>query len=115
MLDDRGDTPSSFMIDDSRVWNRASNMAGWSAYLDGDNGTVDVSFYTAPARATDLGGLPRAIITVGSLDMFLDENITYAQAVDDVITLGSARRRLRTARPASRRPVGSRCAGTNRD
>ena len=81
MLDDRNDTPSSFMIDDSRVWNRDANMAGWSAYLDGNNGADDVSFHAAPARATDLGGLPPAIITVGSLDMFLDEDIAYAQAL----------------------------------
>ena len=81
MIDDRNETPSSFMIDDTRVWNRAANIAGWSAYLDGDNGADDVPIYAAPARATDLGGLAPAIITVGSLDMFLDEDIAYAQAL----------------------------------
>lgn len=81
MIDDRNETPSSFMIDDDRVWNRTANIAGWAAYLDGGNGTDDVSFYAAPARATDLGGLPPAIITVGSLDGFLDEDIAYARAL----------------------------------
>ena len=81
MLDDRNETPSSFMIDDNRVWNRDANMAGWSAYLDANNGADDVPCYAAPARATDLGGLPPAIITVGSLDIFLDEDIAYAQAL----------------------------------
>ncbi len=81
MLDDRNDTPSSFMIDDSRLWNRDANAAGWSAYLDANNGADDVPYHAAPARATDLGGLPPAIITVGSLDMFLDEDIAYAQAL----------------------------------
>ena len=81
MIDDRNETPSSSMIDDNRLWNRAANIVGWSAYLDGNNGANDVSYYAAPARATDLGGLPPAIITVGSLDIFLDEDIAYAQAM----------------------------------
>lgn len=81
MLDDRNETPSSFMIDDTRLWNRYANLTAWSAYLDGNNGTDDVPAYAAPARATDLRGLPPAIITVGSLDMFLDEDIAYAQAL----------------------------------
>ena len=81
MLDDRNDTPSSYLIDDSRLWNRDANLAGWSAYLDGNNGADDVPAYAAPARATDLGGLPPAVVTVGSLDMFLDEDIDYAQAL----------------------------------
>ena len=81
MIDDRNETPSSFRVDDTRVWNRDANIAGWSAYLDGDNGADEVPIYAAPARATDLSGLPPATITVGSLDIFLDENIAYAQAL----------------------------------
>ena len=81
MIDDRNETPSSYMVDDTRLWNRAANIAGWSAYLDGRNGTEDVPVYAAPSRATDLAGLPPAIITVGSLDTFLDEDIAYAQAL----------------------------------
>ena len=81
MIDDRNQTLSSFMVDDPRVWNRAANIAGWSAYLDGRNGAEDVPVYAAPSRATDLAGLPPAIITVGSFDTFLDEDIAYAQAL----------------------------------
>ena len=81
MIDDRNQTPSSYMVDDTRLWNRAANIAGWSAYLDGRNGADDVPVYAAPARATDLAGLPPAIITVGSLDTFIDEDIAYAQAL----------------------------------
>ena len=81
MIDDRNETPSSSMIDDNRLWNRDANIVGWSAYLDGDNGADDVPYYAAPSRATDLSGLPPAIITVGSLDIFLDEDIAYAQAL----------------------------------
>ncbi len=81
MLDDRNQTPSSHMVDDPRIWSRSANIAGWSAYLEGRNGTDDVPAYAAPARATDLAGLPPAIITVGSLDIFVDEDIAYAQAL----------------------------------
>lgn len=81
MIDDRNQTPSSYMVDDPRVWNRTANIAGWSAYLDGRNGADDVPAYAAPARATDLAGLPPAIVTVGSLDTFIDEDIAYAQAL----------------------------------
>ena len=81
MLDDRNDTPSSYMIDDSRLWNRDANAVAWSAYLDANNSADDVAYYAAPTRATDLGGLPPAIVTVGSLDIFLDEDTAYAQAL----------------------------------
>ena len=81
MLDDRNITRSSQAIVDPRVWSRASNLAGWNAYLEGNAGGEDVSPYAAPARATDLAGLPPAYINVGTLDLFLDENIAYAQAL----------------------------------
>ena len=81
MLDDRNDTPSSHAVFDPRVWNRAANEVGWTAYLAGQAGADDVSPYAAPARATDLAGLPPAYITVGELDMFIDEDIAYAQAL----------------------------------
>ena len=81
MLDDRNTTPSSHAITEPRVWNRGSNLAGWDAYLAGRAGTEGVSPYAAPARATELAGLPPAYINVGTLDLFLDEDIAYAQAL----------------------------------
>jgi len=81
MLDDRNTTPSSVAITDGRVWNRGANIAGWDAYLGDRRGSADVPAHAAPARATDLTGLPPAIITVGGLDLFLDEDIAYAQAL----------------------------------
>jgi acetyl esterase/lipase len=79
MLDDRNDTASSHAILDSRVWNRTCNHVGWNAYLGGLAGGPDVEAYAAPARATDLGGLPPTYICVGTLDLFLDEDIEYAR------------------------------------
>ena len=81
MIDDRNVTPSSHAITDPRVWNRALNELGWNAYLDGRAGADDISPYAAPARAANLDGLPPAYISVGTLDLFLDEDIAYAQAL----------------------------------
>ena len=83
MLDDRNRTASSHTILEPLVWNRTANLAGWDAYLAGQNGAEDVSAYAAPARATDLAGLPPAYISVGTLDLFLDEDIAYAQALSE--------------------------------
>jgi len=78
MIDDRNITPASYAITDPRVWHRESNRLGWKAYLGRDGGGDDVSPYAA-ARATDLTNLPSAYIPVGALDLFIDENIEYAQ------------------------------------
>jgi len=79
MIDDRNVTPASYAITDPRMWNRESNRLGWKAYLGRDGGGADVSPYAAAARATDLKNLPPAYIPVGALDLFVDENIAYAQ------------------------------------
>jgi acetyl esterase/lipase len=79
MIDDRNITASSQAITDPRVWNRQSNLLGWQAYLGQKPGSDGVSPYAAATRATDLAGLPPAYIPVGELDLFLDENIEYAQ------------------------------------
>jgi acetyl esterase/lipase len=79
MIDDRNLTPASYAITDPRMWNRESNRLGWKAYLGHDGGGADVSPYAAAARATDLTNLPPAYIPVGALDLFVDENIEYAQ------------------------------------
>ncbi|MDH3499359.1 MAG: alpha/beta hydrolase [Acidimicrobiia bacterium] len=79
MIDDRNVTRSSQEITHPSVWNRRANLDGWNAYLSGNAGGDDVSAYAAPARAETLDGLPPAYIAVGDLDLFLDEDIAYAQ------------------------------------
>ncbi|MFD0677231.1 MULTISPECIES: alpha/beta hydrolase [unclassified Paenibacillus] len=74
MIDDRSITKSSNEITDERVWNKTKNQFGWKMYL----GEMDeVSQYAAPARATDLSGLPPTYTCVGDLDPFRDETIDY--------------------------------------
>ncbi len=83
MLDDRGNTRSSYAVLDPRTWDRDSNLAGWNAYLQGNAGGDDVSPYAAPARSTDLSGLPPAYVVVGDLDLLVDEDVAYARAMAD--------------------------------
>lgn len=83
MIDDRNTTRSSHSVTDQRVWHRAANLVGWGAYLGEAIGTDSVPPEAAASRATDLSGLPPAMISVGDLDMFLDEDLAYASALID--------------------------------
>lgn len=57
-----------------RLWNPRSNLFGWTSYLGGADPQVAV-----PARRTDLAGLAPAWIGVGTLDLFYDEDLLYAE------------------------------------
>ncbi|GAA2853886.1 alpha/beta hydrolase [Pseudonocardia halophobica] len=81
MLDDRGGTPSTRQFDGVGVWDRVSNETGWTALLGEARGGPGVSPYTAPARATDLRGLPPAFVDVGAAEIFRDEAIAYADRI----------------------------------
>lgn len=81
MLDDRDNTPSTIQIDGVGVWDRGSNVFGWTALLGDRRGTDDVSIYASPSRATDLSGLPPAYIDCGSAEVFRDEDVAYATAM----------------------------------
>ncbi|UQU63886.1 alpha/beta hydrolase [Couchioplanes caeruleus] len=81
MLDDRNDTPSAIQMAGLGVWDRTANDTGWTALLGDARGGPDVSPYAAPARATDLSGLPAAFIDVGSAETFRDEDVAYATRI----------------------------------
>lgn len=81
MLDDRDMTVSTSQVDGVGVWDRTSNVTGWSALLGDRRGTEHVSIYAAPARASDLSGLPPAFIDCGSVEVFRDEDVAYATAL----------------------------------
>jgi acetyl esterase/lipase len=81
-LDDRLDTLSMRRFVDTPMLNRQNAVISWNAYLgEGIAGTPAVSPYAAPARATDLTGLPPAYISVMEFDPLRDEGIAYAQAL----------------------------------
>ncbi|TDK96398.1 alpha/beta hydrolase [Mycobacterium paragordonae] len=76
MLDDRtGAKP------DGRkriMWSERDNQLAWQWYLSGaDPGEA------VPARRADLSGLPPAWIGVGTLDLFHQECVSYAQRLRD--------------------------------
>ena len=80
MIDDRTATSASGNPNTGEfVWTRSSNMYGWQSLLGEAPGGEDVSAYVAPARAQNLAGLPAAYISVGALDLFLEEDIEYAR------------------------------------
>ncbi|MGW4125854.1 alpha/beta hydrolase [Nocardia sp. NPDC004711] len=81
MLDDRDQTYSTTQFSEGGLWDRTSNLTGWNALLGERRGTDDVSIYAAPARATDLSGLPSAFIDCGSAEVFRDEDVAYATAL----------------------------------
>jgi triacylglycerol lipase len=78
MLDDRQITCSSRW--DVPTWDPTTNATAWRAYL-GDRPDADVPAYAAPARATRLTDLPPTFISIGTVDLFLDEAIAYAHAL----------------------------------
>jgi acetyl esterase/lipase len=77
-LDDRLETPSMQAFVDSPVWNRPLAVISWRAYLGELCGAADVPAYAAPARASDLSGLPPAYISTAENDPLRDEGIIYA-------------------------------------
>ena len=75
MIDDTNTTPSSHEITDVGIWDRAGNVEAWDWYLGGK----PADQYAAPTRAEDVSGLPPAYIDVGTVDLFRDEDIAFAQ------------------------------------
>ncbi len=61
------------------VWTPELNHFGWKSLLGTDPGGDGVHETAAPARASDLSGLPPAYISIGALDLFLDESLEYTR------------------------------------
>jgi acetyl esterase/lipase len=80
MIDDRtGTTSDPHPHCGEFVWPPANNRFGWQALLGIEPGGNEVPTGAAPARQADLTGLPATFIAVGSLDLFLEENLEYAR------------------------------------
>jgi len=74
-LDDRQQTWSARNFTETPFMTRDKVAASWRHYL----GSAPASAYAAPARASDLSGLPPAYITCAEFDPNRDEAIVYAQ------------------------------------
>lgn len=79
-LDDRLGTDSMTRYVDTPIWNRANACASWESYLGpGVPGSETVPALAAPARASDLSGLPPAYISLMQFDPLRDEGLEYAR------------------------------------
>jgi acetyl esterase/lipase len=95
---DRGEVPVAFqlliypMLDDrtgssrpvpphlgAYIWVPASNRFGWSSLLGIPAGSRIVPAGAVPGRIENLAGLPPAFVGVGSVDLFVDEDMEYAR------------------------------------
>lgn len=60
-------------------WTVESNRFGWEAMRGDQDIPTERLGHFSPAQASDLSGLPQTFLAVGSLDLFLEENIAYVQ------------------------------------
>jgi acetyl esterase/lipase len=79
MINDCNTAPASDTLRDALFWTRESNLMGWRSYLGCEPGVEGVSCYASAFRATNLEGLPPTYITVGDIDLFAREDISYAE------------------------------------
>ncbi|MDQ2585006.1 alpha/beta hydrolase [Saccharothrix yanglingensis] len=79
MLDDRTAARRDLDAVKHRVWDNRRNATGWRAYLGGEPGAPTAPAFSVAARAADLAGLPPTWIGVGSVDLFHDEDLAYAE------------------------------------
>lgn len=77
MLDDRVIIPDERLIPFA-VWTYENNYTGWTASLGKDRGGDRISAIAAPGRLLQFEGLAPAFISVGDLDIFRNESLTYA-------------------------------------
>ena len=83
MLDDRtGSTVVKPPFVGTIIWTPESNRFGWESFLGQKPGLARAPLPAVPARVSDLKGLPPAFIGVGTLDLFSDEDVDYAQRLN---------------------------------
>jgi acetyl esterase/lipase len=84
MLDDRtGSVRVPHGAQGALWWSAAQNRFGWSALLGQPAGSSNVPIGAVPARVPDLRRLPPTFIGVGSIDLFVDEDVDHARRLID--------------------------------
>ncbi|EKJ75115.1 hypothetical protein FPSE_04673 [Fusarium pseudograminearum CS3096] len=85
MLDDRYNLKDDDPYLEVLAMRPAGAKVAWDAYLsklrEGDD--AQALSYAVPARAATLKGLPSTYIDIGSLDLFRDESLRYANRLAD--------------------------------
>lgn len=83
MLDDRTGTSRRTPPHVGKLgWTAESNRFGWESFLGTRPGGRSAPKGAVPARVANLAGLPPAWIGVGSIDLFHDEDVDYAQRLN---------------------------------
>jgi acetyl esterase/lipase len=83
MLDDRTGTTRKVPAHVGAIgWSAAQNRFGWESFLGVKPGGAKAPKGGVPARVADLSKLPPAFIGVGSIDLFVDEDVDYAQRLN---------------------------------
>lgn len=77
-------TCSARVFTDTPGFSRPQAEQSWRAYLGSvRRGGSDVPADAAPARASNLNGLPPTYVRVNQFDPFRDEDIAFAQTLAD--------------------------------
>ena len=83
MLDDRTGTTRKVPAHIGRLlWTPMANRFGWQCFLGRTPGLPSGPIDGVPARVQSLKGLPPTFIGVGSIDLFVDEDVDYAQRLN---------------------------------
>lgn len=61
------------------IWTASANRLAWSSLLGVPAGSSEVPVAAVPARVASVAGLPPAWIGVGSIDLFVEEDMEYAR------------------------------------
>jgi len=61
------------------LWTASANRLAWSSLLGVPAGSSKVPAAAVPARVASVAGLPPAWIGVGSIDLFVEEDMEYAR------------------------------------
>jgi acetyl esterase/lipase len=61
------------------MWTASANRFAWSSLLGVPAGSPKVPVAAVPARVANVAGLPPAWIGVGSIDLFVEEDMEYAR------------------------------------
>ncbi len=83
MLDDRTVTRAERDGQVALVWTVPSNRFGWTSYVGHPPGEEEQRPYAVPARREDLRGLAPAWISVGTADLFYQDDRDYARRLKD--------------------------------
>lgn len=83
MLDDRTAARRELDDIDHWIWNNPANRVGWSSYLGHEPGAATEPPYAVPARRADLSGLPPTWISTSDIELFEEEDLSYARRLDE--------------------------------